>query len=345
MNIVSSINELPRNVHFTVISLPYYQKRFRSEYHYFFESSIKKSVNELTKESFLKLWLRNFFLNFESLENTEVKFLNFNKKVLSKNYVLFCGASPVLETQIEQIKEFRNKFFLISSDTAASFLIHKKIYPNAILSIDSGRGTIFHLRENLPSDSIFFTWLGGNRELFFRNFKKYLFLTSFPLEQILQNYFLPELPILNNPSLNVAGMAKTISKELGAEKIIYAGTSFISIHGKTHCRGTGYENYLLPKIDRKFSLESYRKGYKEIKDSKNELAFKTIFQDKFTLSFDEVNFNTLPDFHITEPLAFHKEINLQQFILVFQKFPELTHSLIQNYSFPQKNFQKYLRLF
>lgn len=334
---------MPYNVQFTLISIPYYQKNFSSEYSYFLESRTTKAINETTKASFLNVWLRNFFLNFQFLENQEVKFLDFNKKVLFGKYVLFCGASPSLETQVEQIKTFRDKLFLISSDTSVSFLIQKKVYPDVILSIDSGRGTIFHLQSHLPNNSIFITWLGGNREIFLRKFKKYLFLSTFPLEQILQAYFLSELPILTNPSLNIAGMAKSIARELGAEKIIYAGTSFVSIYGKTHCKGTGYESYLLPKLNRKFALESYRKGYKEIKDSKNELAFRTIFQDEFVLSYEEVNLEELPNCNTIQIFALDRQINPKEFFAVLKNSPKMISSLIQDYSFPKKNLEKYLK--
>ena len=190
---------------------------------------------------------------------------------------------------------------------------------------------------------IFMTWLGGNREIFFRKFKKYLFLTTFPLDQILQTYFFSDLPILENPSLNLAGMAKTIAKELGAKKIIYSGLSLVSINGKTHCKGTGYENYILPKVSRKFSLESYRRGYKQTKTFKNELAFKKIFEDDFTVWIDDIELDTIPSQNPIELSILRKKVSFEKFQNLLQNSSQIVNSLIQNYSFSQKNLKKYLK--
>ena len=59
--------------------------------------------------------------------------------------VLFVGAAPILEEQMEWIRLNQDRFFILSSDTACYSLLANDIRPDFILSIDAGRGTIFHL--------------------------------------------------------------------------------------------------------------------------------------------------------------------------------------------------------
>ncbi|MCX7998518.1 MAG: DUF115 domain-containing protein [Leptospiraceae bacterium] len=301
-------------------------------------------MNQTTREHFLKLWIRNFILNLEHLSTEKVEIIDFSQKILFESNVLFCGASPILENQIEEIKYHRNKFFLISSDTSTSYLISQKIYPNAILSIDSGRGTIFHLRNNIPENMNFLTWLGASREIFLRNFKKYLFLTTFPLDQLLGLYFFNSQPILSNPSLNVAGIAKGIANELGAERIIYAGVSLTAQKGKTHCKGTGYESYLLPKLNRKFSLENYRTGYKEQLSQKNKLAFNEIFKDSFSVMLSDLNLEELNTCKVEKIPTRPTQIDAEHVKKILSK-QDVLEELSKNYSFSIKLILKYLKIY
>ncbi|MCX8000128.1 MAG: DUF115 domain-containing protein [Leptospiraceae bacterium] len=337
------MQDLPPDFEGSIFVLSYYQKNFPAEYSSFKNLLNSQNVNQLTREHFFKLWIRNFLLNIEYLSTENVKILDFTQKILVNTNVLFCGASPILETQIEKIKKYRNKFFLISSDTSASYLISNQIYPNAILSIDAGRGTIFHLRDNIPENTCFLTWLGTNREIFFRNFKKYLFLTTFPFDQILGMYFLSNQPILQNPSLNVAGMARAIAKEFGAQRIIYAGVSLTTQNGKSHCRGTGYENYLLPKLNRKFSFEGYRAGYKEQLTEKNKLALKEIFKDDFSIMLADINLEELNTYKVEYIPTIPIKIKKKQVKEILSK-PEVIDELVQTYSFSREKILKHLKI-
>ena len=79
--------------------------------------------------------------------------------------------------------------------------------------------------------------------------------------------------ILKNPSLNVAGLAKTIAEKFHANRLILSGVSFKMQSSKTHCRGTGYENYNIPRVNRFYPMESYIPvTYKNTISSKNQLA-------------------------------------------------------------------------
>jgi hypothetical protein len=171
--------------------------------------------------------------------------------------LVFIGASPELEQQLDWLKKNQKSAYYLCSDTALGFMVENNIKPHGILSIDSGRGTYFHLMKEFHKDMEIYTWLGGCRELFQKNKPPKIFLTNYPLDQFISElYQLPDESILSNPSLNIAGMAIAIGRLWKMSEVYLAGFGLRSTQGKTHCRGTGYESYNLPLITRRKTMES-----------------------------------------------------------------------------------------
>jgi hypothetical protein len=192
---------------------------------------------------------------------------------LKNKNTLFVGASPLLETQMDWIYKNKKFLYILCSDTASNSLIQNQIIPDAVISVDSGRGTIYHLNK-LPEHIPILTWLGGASEIFYKNNPIHIFFTNYPLDQILCNIlFQSHELILENPSLNIAGLAKSFCIQYQSDLLLLAGISFKMNLGKTHTRGTGYENYFIDKTNRKVSLESYIPNtYKQVISKKNEIA-------------------------------------------------------------------------
>lgn len=325
--------------------LPYYLKNFSEEYRSFQESlKSRQGVNQSTKHHFSKIWYRNYILNYHNSLDSDVQILNLDSNFLKDKFVVFAGASPALESEILLLKKYRNKFFLLSSDTSAFFLIKNQIIPDAILSLDSGRGTIYHFRYEIPIDIPIITWFGANRELFIRKFKKYIFFTTYPLDQIIQSMHYPHSHVLHNPSLNIAGMAKSLCQALGVKKLLYAGTSFVSESGKTHCRGTGYESYILPILSRKKSLEGYRTGYRETTSKKNELAKREIFSGDFVDLLKE-EYLTQEDELIHKPFSIQEKNILNHLFLIVGSSSRNLEILSNELNLPKTYLLKYLKAY
>ncbi|MDX1958940.1 MAG: 6-hydroxymethylpterin diphosphokinase MptE-like protein [Leptospiraceae bacterium] len=212
-------------------------------------------------------------------------------KFLKERTVLFIGASPELEEELESIKKHQEKFFIISSDTSARFILNFGIKPDLILSIDSGLGTSYHLQDLDPNIPIL-TCLHSSRRVFELENRKLIYLTQFPLDQILNAYFLKSITPILNPSLNVAGLALSFAELMGAKKFLVSGISFGSRFGQTHVHGTGYEAYHLPKISRKKTLEmTQSKIYLGKLSKKNSDSLKSIFSSQLIQYFRETDLN------------------------------------------------------
>lgn len=299
--------------------------------------SSSQNINESTISHFARTWTSHFFRN--KLELTSLKILTPNTKYLDYPLV-FAGASPLLDGQIDWINRNRSRMFLLSSDTALGFLIQKNTIPDAVISVDSSRGTFFHFSKNLPTSIPIFTWLGGNRILFNKKMNTYLFLTSYPLDQLLAEVcHFPDSSILSNPSRNVAGMAISIARYQKYKTIYLAGFELKSDISKTHVQSTGYESYGLPLVHRKKGLDSFypRKMYSSQFTKKNFNSFQAIAETK---GIDcQILSNSSPDLTCPE-LKNSQEINFLEIPstvslhldqLIHQKLPGVVPSVLAKY--------------
>ncbi|NCN09881.1 MAG: DUF115 domain-containing protein [Leptospira sp.] len=268
---------------------PYYKRQFpelcqtfEKKFQEFRENlgNIKKGINQNTIDHFSYRWTSNYFQNL--LESDTFRILK-PDQFSPKLPAVFVGASSILENQWESIRKYRNSIYLISSDTALKSILHLGIIPDAVISVDSSRGTHFHLMEKLPPGINIFTWLGGSRIQFYTRQNLYLFLTNHPLDQwTAQINRIPDNWILNNPSRNIAGLCISLARYLGFRSIYLAGFELKSQSDKTHVRGTGYESYGIPLLNRKKSLTSFypRRVYSKEYTQKNSESMKAILSTK-----------------------------------------------------------------
>ncbi len=244
--------------------------------------------------------------------------------------MIFVGASPVLEEEIADLKSNKKKYFILASDTSCYYLIKNNVVPDAILSIDSGRGTSYHFREDIGDEIPIFTWLGGNKEIFYRKNPIYLLLSTYPLDQLLSN-FLEESLIFKNPSLNISGMAMSIAENMEILDFGFSGTSFSSYNCKSHCRGTGYESYMIPNINRLKTLEMYSPGnYKSVISKKNQIASNSLTNSKYNYKkFYDVKPSLKNNFQLNNSLRIKKDLNYFYKILNQENIIEQVSSEIQ----------------
>lgn len=279
----------------------------------------KVTLNQNTISHFAKVWFRNYFVNLDlGFNRDHTGFIFSDSFPFEGKDILFVGAAPILEEQIEWIHRNKDRIYILSSDTACYPLIANGIRPDYILSIDAGRGTIYHFR-NLPSDIPIITWLGANSHIFYLPNPIYIYFSTYPLDQVFHStLFSGEENIIKNPSLNVAGLAKTLTEKFRANRLILSGISFKIQSAKTHCRGTGYEYYNLPKVNRFYPMESYIPNtYKNSISSKNQLALYHLTESKQLIVLHPENIfkiQTESAIYKTKPLSIKlDESNIKKF--------------------------------
>jgi len=102
----------------------------------------------------------------------------------------------------------------------------------------------------------------------------YTYFTTYPVDQILADW--KKGTVVENPTLNIAGAIKSLCKLLQASQLLMAGTGFSSCKDKTHCRGSGYESYQLPQVNRKKPFSISHGYYSKTKNHHDEKAMQYI---------------------------------------------------------------------
>ncbi|UOG39492.1 DUF115 domain-containing protein [Leptospira noguchii] len=240
---------------------PVYSRKFSDLTLSFLDSLKQNSQNKIAKEYFQKIWIRNCVRNLTSSfqnSNTSLILSGAKNNFFQNQTLVFTGASPSLEKETDWISKNRNQFHLLVSDTSLGWILNSGIIPDAVLSLDSSRGTLFHFRNILPKEIPILTWFGGCTYLFDLPNPKWIYFSTHPLDQILKSLFFPNAPILENPSLNMAGIAMSFAKHLKYDRLVLKGVDFHRNGGKTHCRSSGYEAYDRFFLSRKVSLSKTR---------------------------------------------------------------------------------------
>ena len=105
--------------------------------------------------------------------------------------------------------------------------------------------------------------------------KVYYYRSSLPFDQILGTGPLSALTEWQNSTRNPLGLALYMAYLLGAEELYCAGTSFAAHKGQSHERGTGYQEYVLGRSRRTFTLEMYKSSaYQEEDSTRNHWAWQ-----------------------------------------------------------------------
>jgi hypothetical protein len=324
--------------------LPYYAKKFSKQVAELNLALSKKksSINLSTIQHFSKIWINNYIQNLRVISKRKDIYSLSDKTVDWKNLsFIFIGASPIIEEEVDYLLLHKHTFFILSSDTSSYYLYKKGLIPDAILSIDSGRGTAFHFREDLPNDIPIITWLGGNKEIFQRKNPIYLVYTTYPLDQIIVDIH-KDLFLLNNPGLNISGMALAIAEKMNVLDFANAGISFTSYKGKTHCRGTGYEYFKLVDIKRTYTMEMYSPGnYKTEISKKNHLALDLMLKSRFgSKKFLALKPSQVHDFRFQKKNKL--EIDINSFLNILNS-ENLLGLISRELALPSRLLQKYLK--
>ncbi|MCE9597204.1 MAG: DUF115 domain-containing protein [Spirochaetia bacterium] len=234
-----------------------------------------RTLDKSTTGAFFKRWA---YCYFRALDSAEQAFLtNLETKADAPPSepgpaVLFCGAAPTLSAELDQFDIERH--FVIAADTALAPLLAMGIRPQLVISIDSGYGTLYHLRAaarltNLESLTALapLTAHPAVKDFFGRIIR---YRSTFPLDQILGGGPLSKITEFINPTRNTVGLAILAARALNAVSFQTAGVSFVSSRGDSHARGTGYLLYALERNSRTNPVESYRiGGYKESLTNRN----------------------------------------------------------------------------
>ena len=214
----------------------------------------KKQINKATLKRFQKVWLRNiiknsiFYFGLPGIKDIEHTFHN--------KPAVIVGAGPSLSKNIHIIKKYKERFLLISTDTAYSTLSNEEIEPDFVVSVDpQDKNTLYLLYS--PKNSFLIIDAGASfLSLTKYNLKKtILFDTIFPAYETFKHFWGEKGSLLCGGSVSTA--AFDLARFFNCNPIIFAGQDLAYSKKQTHTRGNVLEEFLYYKINRFHTYEDY----------------------------------------------------------------------------------------
>lgn len=293
-NILSNLISFDKNV--TVICSPNYDKIFQNEF-----SNILKKIKDLvnlnkvfenTLKRFAKDWHINYLHNIWDIER-DGDIEELYKKI---NYpIVVASGGPSLTKQIPLLKEYRNKFILVSSGSTINTLLHFGIAPDFAISIDAGENNYKHF-EGKKFKNIKLVYSLFNHYKIKKCFEDevYHFITQDSAIGVEKHYH----SIFNKAPVKLSGGATVASYALGFAR--YISNSPIAIIGQdlayTDNKSHAEYNKNFTLIDEKsndrglFYIDGYY-GEKVLTDYSLYSMKKTFEAQISQLDFNEIIFN------------------------------------------------------
>lgn len=238
--------------------------RLFAEYYEAVKSSVKrildkKSGDKATVKAFGSIFLRNALNNLKNIDKLEPVSSLAGK--FSGSSVLIVSSAPSVEDYIDDIKKFRDSFYIIAVDSALPMLREHGIKPQFAVSIDpqqrihehflghEGAGTI-HIFSIVSPPSIVERY-GG-----------FLSLNSHPVSQIIEEFYPGAVGSIDSGTGSVAGDALNFALLAGFDNIGMTGFDFSFSHNTIYARGTSYQKrYSLYFNNRFITPEGFNAAY------------------------------------------------------------------------------------
>ncbi|MFP4364556.1 MAG: motility associated factor glycosyltransferase family protein [Spirochaetia bacterium] len=230
------------------------RSRYEKEKKYFSElfKKIREVINILADDYtvqayFGKKWFSNTVANLKAAETTYTQ-------LKPRRKALVTGAGPSLETQIDKIKELREKAMLIATDTSLPALRHFDILPDIVITIDCQTVTYHHFLSGCPEEVPLVLDLASPPVIARLTSKRLFFSSGHPLSQYVTRNW-RRFPSIDISGGNVSHAAISLASYIGADTIHLFGTDFSYPKGKAYSRGTYIYPFFRSKEHRFSPLE------------------------------------------------------------------------------------------
>ena len=275
--------------------------------------TIKLLASDFSAQShFGKIWQKNILSNLSIAEKTklykEIQKLSETNRLQNdlamQKTAAIIAAGPSLNEKITLLKENREKYFIIATDTAFSALKKRKIEIDAVVSIDGQMVSHQHYMEGFSKNTLYVFDLCANssavRKAVENSQNVILAETGHPLAQYASFFSGKQNFIhLEAGSGTVTIAAASFAKSLGFKHIEFFGADFSYIDGLPYVRGTYLENQFYSKSNRlcpaekSYSALMYRTPVKKISGNKitTEIleAYKNSLSDFMAQKQDDTN--------------------------------------------------------
>lgn len=245
--------------------------------------------NRMTLVHMSRLWVKNIFRNLA--RNWRSLALPFP---VTGKPVVVAGAGESLEHSLESLRSYRDRFFLLSVDTALPVLSTAGVIPDAVVVLEGQLANagdfIGHGNRRL---SLICDLTAHPSTLCAVRGEKYFVLTSFCSTGLLKRLQSCGLDIpLVRPMGSVGVLAVELARKISPAPLFLTGLDFSYIPGKPHSRGAPSHLLTLAATSRKNPVGWYRESMKypliEVRGTGGETVTSDLILHSYGLDLGEV---------------------------------------------------------
>ena len=277
------------------------------------KENIQKALNAISQDisvqaHFGKIWQRNIIQNLQlcsSVKNGKlVDFFNSSFPTQKEAYI--AGAGPSLENDFEILKNNREQFFVIATDTAYHALCEQDIHCDVVISVDAQAISRSHFMSKRNYETVFAFDLCANSTpikkvintnpvLFFKsNHPLCTYADLFANKATGQDYF----PTIESSGGTVTLAALNFAKLAQFSTIRTGGCDFCYSKGKTYAKGIymdaifNAESTMFETSENNFCKILYRTPLIPLPDNSYTTDVLQIYSEAFNTFFENVILNT-----------------------------------------------------
>ena len=230
------------------------------------QSEIQHALNVIFADysvqcHFGKIWIHNMLSNIKTLNSYKNNSDDFPSPDLSKTAAVI-AAGPTLDKKIKMLKENKNRYFIIATDTAFQTLMKQNIECDVVVSIDAQNISSSHFFSAKKNKSAVFAFDFCAEKSAVKNViksggKLFFFVSGHPLANFVNEKSGRKMPFVFSGSGTVTISAVSLAREMGFSKIEIFGADFSYSDGKPYTKGTYLENQFLSFANRVNPQEKY----------------------------------------------------------------------------------------
>jgi hypothetical protein len=200
------------------------------------------SADFSVQSHFGKIWMHNILVNLRDIDGAQETELSSRN---TEKCAAVIAAGPTLDSSTEILRERRDDFFIIATDTASGSLYRRGVEPDAIVCVDAQSVSVEHfyplpqVSERTASPLVFLDLCAAPsivRMLKDRGIRPIFFQSGHPLARLAAE----QIPLMQveTGSGTVTIAAADIARQLGFSRIRLFGADFAYSRGKPYAGGT-----------------------------------------------------------------------------------------------------------
>lgn len=304
------------------------------------KSEIEKALKIISADysvqtHFGKIWQANIFNNLKLL--TKIKESSISPDINKTAAIIAAG--PSFDNSIRILKENRDNYYIISTDTAYSSLIKNEIYPEIVISIDGQAVSYNHFINKTFENTTFLFDLCSSfsaaKHIFNQNGNIKFFISGHPLSSLINNFLDNKLTSVYTGSGTVTIAAVDIANQMGFKKINVFGADFSYQNGKSYTKGTYLDNIynknttILNSLENQFNklmfrtnlikenqkytteiLNAYKFSFEQyLQDNKIKIVSNGMFYQLESSNKNRFNNQMIPKFNFSDIFSYLEKNN------------------------------------